>query len=250
METKIKLGMPIEKIARLPKGKFHFHVAEAKMEMSLTGNLSFITDKNLYKEIRNYIKTEHPNLENKFIFEENVMKQSSTYLAVAVDMFFKKYHPEYRLATQLDLEQNLDFTKDTYNDSGLALRNLKNTNKEQAIYLFNQLKQKNISEKDFPIWINLRGLELTQDLNFNLTEESFYKTAECLNWKSGTNFSKINKFGLPQEENKNFSRQIWTSDNALSSCYLYRDSNLYSDYSDFAYSNGDGRVVLAKLRSN
>ena len=215
-----------------------------------TSDLSFIEDKDLYKEIRNYIKSDHRNLENKFTFEDGVMKQSNSRLAVAVDMFFKKYHPEYRLSTQLDLEQDLEFTKGTYNDSGLALRNLTGANKEQAEHLFEQLKKRGVKIENFPLWINLKGLELTSDLNFNLTDESFYKTAECLNWESGTNYSKINDFGLPKEKDSNSSRQIWTSSsNALSRAYLYGGSDLDSNYSSLDNSDDDGRVVVAKVRS-
>jgi hypothetical protein len=178
------------------------------------------------------------------------MKHSNTYLATAVDMFFKKYHPEYRLATQLDLEQDLDFTKGTYSDSGLALRNLIGANKEQAEYIFEQLKKRGNKIEEFPIWLNLRGLELTKDLNFDLTDESFYKTAECLNWDSGTRFSRINDFGLPKERDSSSVRQIWADKNyALSSCYLGRNSGLDSSYSVLSLSFDCGRVVLAKPRS-
>ena len=216
----------------------------------ITGDLSFVTDKNFYNEICKYIKKEFPKLNNVLEFNDSVMKQSNPYLAVAVDMYLKSINSEYRIATQLDLEQNLNFTKDTYNDSGLALRNLTGTNKEQAKYIFDQLKKKNITEKDFPIWLNLRGLVLDKNLNFNLTEESFYKTAECLNWENGASFSKINEFGLPKEEDKSSSRQIWTNkDYALSRCYLSRGSDLYSSSSNLSNSDGDGRVVLAKPRS-
>ena len=215
-----------------------------------TSDLSFIEDKDLYKEIRNYIKSEHRNLENKFTFEGGVMKGSNPYLAVAVDMFFKKYHPEYRLSTQLDLEQDLEFTKGTYNDSGLALRNLTGANKEQAEHIFVQLKKRGVLEKNFPLWLNLKGLELASDLNFDLTDESFYKTAECLNWENGANYSKINDFGLPKEKDSNSSRQIWTSSsNALSSAFLKRNSSLNSSNSYLVNSDDDGRVVLRRCEA-
>ena len=215
----------------------------------ITEDLSFVTDENLYKEISQYITKEHSQIENKLIFEDNVMKNSNPFLAVAVDMFCKKHYPEYRIARQVDLETNLSMFKGLYIDSGLALRNLTGNNKEQAIYLFEQLKQKGIKESNFPIWSDLRGLELNGK-NFKLTDESIYSTQECLNWKSGTKYSKINNLGLPKEKDENSSRQIWTSNNALSSCCLDWDSDLYSDYSDLFDSNGVGRVVLAKLRSS
>ncbi len=214
----------------------------------ISGELSFVTDKNLYKEICKYIKKEIPKLNNVLEFNNSVMKQSNPYLAVSIDMFLKSINSEYRLATQLDLEQNLKFTENTYNDSGLALRNLKKDNKDQAVYLFDQLKKKGLTEKDFPIWLNLRDLELDNNLNFNLTEKSFYSKADSLNWKRGTHYSKIDNFGLPEKEDKNSGRQIWTADYALSSCYLYWDSDLVANYSDLSFSSDYGRVVLAKPR--
>ena len=60
-------------------------------------DLSFITDKDLYREIRNYVKSEHGNIERQLTFEEGVMKQSNPYLAVVVDMFFK--NEEFALDT-------------------------------------------------------------------------------------------------------------------------------------------------------
>ncbi|MCR4327888.1 MAG: hypothetical protein NUV46_04900, partial [Nanoarchaeota archaeon] len=180
----------------------------------ISGGLSFVTDENLYKEIIKYMDKEFPNSKNliseKLKFEDNVMKGSNTYIATVVDMFLKEMNYEYRLATELDLEQNLKFTKDTYNDSGLALRNLTGGNKEEALYLFNQIKKEGKLESDFPMWFNLRGLKLDKNLNFNLTPESFYETAQCLNWESGTRFSKTNSFGFPIEKNENSNRQIWT----------------------------------------
>jgi len=215
-----------------------------------TSELSYVNDKNWYKEIRNYIKNDHPNLENKLTFEDEVMKGSNTHLAVAVDMFQKKYHPEYRLATQLDLEKDLDFTKGTRNDSGLALRNLTGGNKEEAKYLFEQLKQRGIKETDFPLWIQLRGLELDNNLNFNLTDESFYKTSECLNWNNGTRFSKRDDFGLPKEKDDKSTRQIWLDKYfPLSRFCLSRVLDLYSWSGNLSGSIDYGRVVLAKVQS-
>jgi hypothetical protein len=217
-----------------------------------TEDLSFIEDKDLYKEIRNYIKNDHPNLENKLIFDESekVMKYSNLYLAVAVDMFSKEYHPEYRLATQFDLEQNLPMFEDFDIDSGLALRNLTGTNKDKGIYLFNQLKQRGIKKSNFPIWVDLRGITLDSNLNFNLTDESRYKlNADCLNWKKGEKYSLIDDYGLPKKKDSNSGRQIWTADHALSGGSLSWCSVLVSGNSVFVYSGDNGRVVVAKVRS-
>jgi hypothetical protein len=176
------------------------------------------------------------------------MKNSNPYLAVAVDMYLKKNSPGYRIATQADLETDLNKFKGFYVDSGLALRNLTGANKEQAEYLFDQLKSRGIKIDNLPLWLNLRGLELDSNLNFNLTDELIFSTEPSLNWKNGTHYSKTNNLGLPLKEDTSSSRQIWTADNPLSRCYLVRYSDLGSDYSDLANSNDNGRVVLAKTR--
>jgi len=228
-------------------------VNKVNPKVNLSGDLSFVNDKVLYKEIVQYMDKTFPSHKNilsgNLKFKDNVMKGSNTYIATAVDMYLKSINSEYRLATQLDLEQKLKFTENIYNDSGLALRNLKKGNKDKAIYLFGQLKKKNLTEKDFPLWFNLRNLNLDNNLNFNLTDESFYSKADSLNWDNGTNFSKVNSFGLPDEKDKNSSRQIWTSDDALSRCYLNRNSDLNSNNSNLSSSDDNGRVVLAKPRS-
>ena len=210
-------------------------------------DLSFIENKDLYKEIRNYIKNDHPKLKNKLVFQEDVMKHSNPLLAVAVDMFHKKYHSEYRLATQLDLETDLSKFKGVYVDSGLALRNLTNDNKEQAEHIFKQLKQRGVKLEDFPIFLNLRGLELDKNLHFNLTDESVYSQENSLNWENGTRYSKVNKTGLPKEIDRNSNRQILTGNYALSRFYLNRYSGLVSGDSGLGDSDDDGRVVVARI---
>ena len=221
-------------------------------------DLQFVKDENLYKEIIKYLNKTFSNHKDKFSSKlsfdkkDNVMKGSNTYIATAVDMFLNKEMPDYRIARQIDLEQNLPMFKDKYVDTGLALKNLSNnTNKSQAEYLFNQLKQRGLSESDFPVWFNLRDLDLDNNLNFNLTDESLYKPkAECLNWVSGTHYSIIDNFGLPEKEYKSSNRQIWTNDNALSRCCLLRYSDLGSSSSDFSGSGDIGRVIFARNTSS
>jgi len=216
-------------------------------------NLQFVTDENLYKEIVKYLDIQFPN--HKEVLSDNlsfnridrVMKGSNPYIATAIDMFLKKELPEYRIARQIDLEQNFQMFKGFYIDSGLALRNLtERANNSQAIYLFEQLKQRGSTEQDFPIWFNLQGLKLDNNLNFNLTDESLYKTAECLNWKWGTHYSAIDNFGLPKEKDVSSNRQIWTNNNALSGCFLNGGSDLYLGSSDILTSSDRGGIVLVK----
>ena len=217
-------------------------------QLTLSKDLEFITDENLYKEISKYLKTEFSNLDNKLEFKGKIMKQSNSYLTVAIDMYLKKNIPDYRLAIQADLETDLSKFKNFYVDSGLALRNLTGANKEKAEHIFKQLKQRGIKVEEFPIWLNLRGLELDKNLNFNLTDESVYSPQSSLNWKSGTKYSKINELGLPKEVDENSNRQIWTNNYALSRCYLGRSSDLFANSSNFSNSNDNGRMTYLLAR--
>ena len=214
-----------------------------------TGELSFVTDENLYKEIIKYLNntfsTQKSNLSEKLKFEDKIMKGSNPYIAVGVDMFLKTQNLEYRIATQRDLETNLQMFKGFYKDSGLALRSLEEPNSSQAEHLYKQLKLKDPNIK-FPIFIELKNLELDSNLNFNLTNNSSYKTADCLNWKSGTNYSQVDDYGLPITKDKNSKRQIWTVNSGLSGACLDGYSNLDSDNSNLAYSDDYGRVVVAR----
>ena len=165
-------------------------------------------------------------------------------------MFLKSQPPDFRIARQCDLETNLQIFKDFYIDSGLALRSLEEPNKTQAENLYKQLKARGLTDPQiFPMFFDLRGLELSPNLEFKLTDESRYTKADCLNWQGGTKYSQTNEFGLPISKNTSGSRQIWTRESDLSRVYLNRISDLNSRFDDLADSNDDGRVVLAKPRS-
>jgi cysteine synthase len=81
-------------------------------------------------------------------------------------------------------------------------------------------------------------------LNFNITPQSRYKTAECLNWENGTCYSQIDNDGLPKAEDKNSGRQIWTRQDGLARACLGRGGDWSSGSAYLGYSDGDGRVVL------
>ncbi|KHO53139.1 MAG: hypothetical protein QT05_C0008G0023 [archaeon GW2011_AR13] len=174
-------------------------------------DLNFITDENLYKEIVCYMDKTFPShiaiLSGKLYFD-GVMKGSNPYIATAVDMFFKSINDTHRIATQKDLETNLEMFRGFY----------------------------------------LRGLKLDANLNFNLTEESRYKTANCLNWESATKYSKIDEFGLPKEKDENSSRLIWTLEDGLVGLYLDAIPNLNSYDEYLGNSNTTGRVVLVNSK--
>jgi len=207
-------------------------------------DLNFITDENLYKEIICYLDKTFPShtetLSGRLSFD-GVMKGSNPYIATAVDMFLQSINDTHRIATQKDLETNLEMFKGFYEDTGLVLRRLNNPNKDKAKYLYEQIRKANFT---LPIFFDLRGLKLDANLNFNLTEESRYKTANCLNWERGTKYSKIDEFGLPKEKDKNSSRQIYTFKDGLVRLYLDRFLDLNSNYEYLDNSNNDGRVVV------
>src|SRR3989339_161347 len=212
-----------------------------------SGDLNFITDENLYKEIVCYLDKTFPayteTLSGRLSFD-GVMKGSNPYIATAVDMFLQSINDSHRIATQKDLETNLEMFKGLYEDTGLVLRNLNNPDKDKAKYLYEQIGKANSNFPIFPFFFDLRGLKLDANLNFNLTEESRYKTANCLNWESGTKYSKIDEFGLPKEKDKNSSRQIWTLGDGLVRLYLNGDTYLGSDDNGLENSNYYGRVVV------
>jgi len=189
---------------------------EEKPKISLPSkDLAFITDENFYKEIICYIHKTFPynttTLSGKLSFD-GVMKGSNPYIATAVDMFLQSINDTHRIA---------------------------------AKYLYEQLGKANST---LPIFFDLRGLKLDANLNFNLTEESRYKTANCLNWESGAKYSKIDEFGLPKEEDKNSSRQIWTLKDGLVRLYLNRSLDLASNYGNLENSYDLGRVVVVSAK--
>ena len=222
---------------------------EEKPKISISSkDLTFITDENLYKEIVCYMdKTFHYTSAFSIgkLYFDGVMKGSNPYIATAVDMFLQSINDTHRIATQKDLETNLEMFKGFYEDTGLVLRSLKDPNQDKANYLYGQIAKANST---LPIFFNLRGLKLDANLNFNLTEESRYKTANCLNWESATKYSKIDEFGLPKEKDENSSRLIWTLEDGLVGLYLDAIPNLNSYDEYLGNSNTTGRVVLVNSK--
>ncbi len=218
-----------------------------KPNFSVGKNPQFITDQNLYNEIIKYLdktfSNHKSNLSGKLNFTDGVMKGSNPYIAVAVDMFLKKQNIKHRIATQRDLETKIQMFKDCYEDTGLALRSTKNPNKSSAEHLYNQIKKSNPKLK-FPIFIELRDLELDSNLNFNLTSQSKYKTADCLNWEDGTHYSQIDDYGLPKVEDASSPRQIWTRKDGLAGVYLDGGLDFDPSSGNVFDSDGNGRVVL------
>ena len=249
------MGKPVEgaikRVLAMQKSKPKKTAKTSQKQIILPNeDLQFITDKSLYDEIKTYFAKTFPDKQEMFNelewnSQNSVATGSNSYISTGVDMFFKKNMPKYRIARQIDLETDLKKFKGFYIDSGLALRSLENPNQEKAKHIQKQLKQRGLNK--FPVWMDLRGLELDSNLNFNLTDESRYKQADCLNWKNETKYSQIDDFGLPKSKDKNSSRKIWTNKQGLSRCFLYWGSDLGSRYEGLAVSDGVGRVALVRV---
>ena len=220
-----------------------------KVNIPLGKGLQFITDQNLYKEIIKYFTKTFPShgdvLNKKFEWNDSksVATGSNPYIAVAVDMFLKNQKSKHCIAAQRDLETDIEKFKGFYEDTGLALRSIENPNKDSAEFFYNQIKKTN-SQVKFPIFADLRDLELDANLNFKLTPQSRYKTADCLNWKSGTKYSQFDDYGLPKVEDTNSKRQIWTTKDGLVRAYLNWILYFNADNDNLPNSSDDGRVVL------
>jgi hypothetical protein len=220
-----------------------------KIDIKVGKGLQFITDSNLYKEIIKYFTQTFPDhsdvLNEKFNWDDSqsVATGSSPYIDVAVDMFLRKQNSKCRIATQRDLETNLQMFKNCYEDTGLALRSVADPNKNQAENLYNQIKKAS-SNIGYPIFIELRNLELGPNLNFKITPQSRYKKAECLNWENGTHYSQVEDYGLPKAKDASSTRQIWTAKGGLVGACLVRNVYFLTSNDDLSYSNDSGRVVL------
>lgn len=212
--------------------------------------LSYVTDKNLYKEFINYLSITFPGkekiLQDKLIFENGVMKGSTPRIAVAFNTFLKSMNYEYELSTIFDLKKKYYFTEGTSNDLGLVLRQVNNQNREEAKNLEKQLKKREDFKNNFPVWINLKGLELNKNLYFLLTDESTYKTGECLKWNNGTKFSKLGIFGLPTKRDKLGKREIWNANPYLARGILNTESNIVTYNYDLNQSLMENRILLTK----
>ena len=226
-----------------------------RMDIKVGKGLQFITDPNLYNEIIKYLNAQFPThrgvLSGELIFVDGVMKGSSPYINVGVDMYLKSINSKHRIATQRDLETNIEMFSGFYEDTGLELGSIDHPNKDQAEYLYNQIKKIN-SRLKFPIFFDLRDLELGQNLNFNITTQSRYKTADCLNWKDYTSCLQKDDFGLLVAKDNSparhiSARHILAINSGLSRLYFDRDLGLGFYVGNLARSDDNGRVVLVSV---
>ena len=242
-------------------------VVETKPTFSVGKGLQFVKDENLYKEIIKYLDKTFPNskevLSGKLKFEDNVMKGSNPCIATAVDMFLKSINSKLRIATQRDLETNLEMFGDFYEDTGLVLRTKQEPNPYLAENLFNQFKTqgKNIKENSAYV-LEFRNLFLKEDSNSPLglsfilpSLYSNYFEAPILNELSQQKFESSDierKTGLPKKVSSAGTRILYTrnwkdysiKNSGLVRLYLYWNLDLNSSDKSLSISNDYGRVVL------
>ena len=242
-------------------------VVQPEINLQIGKGLQFVKDENLYKEIVKYMNKTFPNskevLFGKLKFEDNVMKGSNPCIATAVDMFLKSINSKSRIATQRDLETNLEMFRGTYEDTGLVLRTKQEPNPYLAENLFNQFKKqgKNIKENSAYV-LEFRNLFLKEDSNSPLglsfilpSLYSNYFEAPILNELSQQKFefSDIErKTCLPKKVSSAGTRILYTrnwedysiKNSGLVRLYLYWNLDLNSSDKSLSISNDYGRVVL------
>jgi hypothetical protein len=219
------------------------------------GDLSFMDTHHNYIGFMNYLHARFPNEEIDILSkpirynrDEKVMKGSNPYTAIAFDMYLKEFNIGYRLATQEDLKNNLEFIEGYRVDTGLVLNGINSkipnrTDKEDI--LFSQLEKKfGFVEDWLPVFIDLKGLELDKNLNFIFTDESRYFPARFMEFDLNT-FSETDEYGLPLIESMIGGRKIINPSKRNFLRNTLDDGDF--DFSrPFSPSGTNYRIVLAK----
>jgi hypothetical protein len=227
---------------------------EEKVETS--NELELLKNKQAYLEFKDYVVENFENAYNiilkgiTFDDKEELMKGSNPYAVVALNMFLKDYSSTHSVATQEELEANLGFIKDTYQDAGLLLDLSEEEEEEKAKYILNRLEDWKYSSDDFPLWLNYRGLELTEDLNFNPINDEYFVSVPKLNMafaKFGHNDFEIDIPGVKKTEKKDPEDYRTYENNSKKSllriCSTFPRNNIDVG-EDFHYSDADGRIFL------
>ena len=202
---------------------------------------------------------------NKVVYDENdkLVKGTTPFYIVAVNEIFKEEFPQFRTATQVDLEKILKSNslelKDRYEDSSLVLRTKDNPNQYLAEDLFKQFKDKGINLKENSAYVlPLHTLKLRKDnnsehkLSFDITDLTLenYFEAPILMKKDGSyiNPSEINEnTGLPIRVYENAisgNRQLWVKDKGLARLYLSSFLDVNSSYGGLADCYSDAQVIV------
>jgi hypothetical protein len=217
-------------------------------------NLKFVSDKHLYDEMIRYFTKEFPGKEDflnrKFVWDSafSTAVGSSSVLAIGADMYLESQNVGYRIATLKDLEKNPKLGGGIYVDTGLVLRSLEDPNFGKAKYLREQIRKAN-PQMDLPIYIQSRGLKLTKGLNFLLTDESVYKTANCLNCENYMSYSQTDNLGLPENmgvDDDDRTLNVPKFRSGLIGVYLSCDRILITNEERLDSSAHSGRIVLVK----
>ncbi len=218
----------------------------------ITGQLANEIHTQLQKDYKDFPVILQTNIEN------DVLTGSNPYIVIAINKILRNSFPEFRTATQADLEaliqkQGFENTqlRNHYEDTGLVLKTKDNPNEYLAKHLAKQLKQINYDKfsnsNPLVIWLNQLELEKNPDspsgLNFKLTPETLPFYAPVLSSKC--NFSTTDANGIPIKNEKG-NRTSWTADAGIHRLYLSRNLLAYSLDEYLEYSNGVGRVVIAR----
>jgi hypothetical protein len=257
------LKQKIMSVKPIPKKKEK--TVENKVES--TGELMFVKDPGMYLGFQEYLNEKFPNEQNLFterLEYESIMKGSNPLIAIAMDMYLKEQYPQYRIATQADLEinnENQEFVKDTIQDVGLVLRDFqalgKLSDNSRELYesleaVYKRRKGDFTAKLELPLFVNLKGLYLADDVIIRATEEASWKSDGCLTWSNISRFDKTDEFGLPLRKTNNLTikRLFQKKDNNL---YVAKNETegILNFSRDPLYESFDAsRIVLTKVNKD
>ena len=227
---------------------------------------SFLGDE-FGKQINEKIQAKYKSLGsiNNVVYDnkDKLMRGSTPFYVVAVNEILQEEFPQFRTATQADLEKiiksNALDLSGHYEDSALVLRAKQDPNGYLAEDLFKQFNNKGRVLKEdsayvLPLWtLKLRKDTQSPDkLSFNITDLTInnYFEAPVLMKDSGSyiNPSEMNeRTGLPTKVyNKSVSgnRRLWTMNAGLVRLCLDGDLGVGSYDGGLSGCGADGRVVL------
>ena len=232
---------------------------------------SFLGDE-LGKTINEKVQAKYGIFEaiSKIQYDDNekIIKGSTPFYVVAVNEIFQEQFPQFRTATQAELERILKTNtlklEGHYEDTGLVWRSNANPNEYLAKDIHNQFKARGIEFKEgTPYVIPLHTLKLRKDeqskykLAFDITDLTLnnYFEAPVLNEVSQKRFDSKDidaKTGLPSKLGDSGQRTLYTrnfdgynpKNSGFCGLYLDRLLNAYSNDDYLAFSDADARVVV------
>ena len=191
---------------------------------------------------------------------EKIIKGSTPFYVVAVNEIFQEQFPQFRTATQAELERILKTNtlklEGHYEDTGLVWRSNANPNEYLAKDIHNQFKARGIEFKEgTPYVIPLHTLKLRKDeqskykLAFDITDLTLnnYFEAPVLNEVSQKKFDSKDidaKTGLPSKLGDSGDRILYTRNSGFCRLYLIRVLSACSSSVNLACSSAYARVVV------